>query len=469
MLEDTTDSIGSAGTQQSGHPGAGRIFNRRHFLGGAALAGLAAATTGRSGVARAAAEPDPLATREHYLNVYDFGARGDGRVDDTAPIQKALDAAGQQGGNVVLLPRGDYLIAGSLSVPEYVTLQGVFRAPTNGGFAWKNATPDSGSCLLAVGGKGKPDGEPLIGLNLNSTLFGVKIFYPEQTISNPPVEYPWTVRKLDRNVSLVDVTILNPWQAVDFGSHHGRFYISGLFGQPLRTGLFVDKCGDATLVENVHFEPFWRPQIKLMEFTANEGTAFRFGRTDWQYMLNCFAIMYKIGYHFVHTPSGDPNVVLTQCGVDVGVPNSSPVSVKVDACQPWAGISFLNGQFAGTVEVGAANAGPVKFTNCGFFWGIPPDIFATLSGSGQTTYTNCHFGSWSPQGMREGGNAAIVLRSGRLIVSGCEFPTRAQGKRHIILERGAESAVVLGNSFHGSPQIDNKIGGRAKIGMNATG
>ncbi|MEI7941434.1 MAG: glycosyl hydrolase family 28-related protein, partial [Verrucomicrobiota bacterium] len=42
------------------------------------------------------------------LSVRDFGAQGDGKTDDTAAFQKALDTAGQVGGGVVYAPRGNY-------------------------------------------------------------------------------------------------------------------------------------------------------------------------------------------------------------------------------------------------------------------------------------------------------------------------------------------------------------------------
>ncbi|MGC9258632.1 MAG: glycosyl hydrolase family 28-related protein [Phycisphaerae bacterium] len=438
-----------------------RNFDRRRFLGGMALASLTAPFLGAAGEAMAAPEIiKPMDSREQYLNVYHFGARGNGKADDTAAIQKALDTAGKQGGNVVLLPRGAYLVRGALHVPDDVTLQGVFRAPNRG-----NTGQNMGSLLLATGGKGKPDGTPFISLGENGTLYGLTIFYPEQTCPNPPVEYPWTVRQLSDNGSLVNVTLLNPWQGVDFGTvTGGRHYIHGLYGQPLKTGLFIDKCEDVGRVADVHFWPFWKADAPTMAFTSKEATAFRIGRTDWEYMFNCFAICHKIGYHFVRTPSGVPNVVLTQCGSDEGAPDTRSISVRVDGNQSHAGISFVNGQFMGapSIEVGSTNTGPVKFTNCGFWGGPLTDTMAILEGSGQTTFTGCHFISWAQQNKKA---PAVVLRRGRLIINGCEFMDA--GQRQVAIERGAAAAVILGNSFQGPAHISNQIGAKAKISMNA--
>jgi len=66
-----------------------------------------------------------LASAAPGLSVKDFGATGDGKTDDTAAFQRALDAAAQAGGGTVHAPRGNYFFAGHLSVPVAVTLEGV--------------------------------------------------------------------------------------------------------------------------------------------------------------------------------------------------------------------------------------------------------------------------------------------------------------------------------------------------------
>ena len=81
----------------------------------------------------------------------------------------------------------------------------------------------AGSVLLAIEGAGKADGTPFIQLEPNATLKGIAVFYPEQTDTNPPIAYPWTISSLLRgadNCSIIDVLLVNPYQAVDFGGRH---------------------------------------------------------------------------------------------------------------------------------------------------------------------------------------------------------------------------------------------------------
>jgi hypothetical protein len=51
--------------------------------------------------------PSPTASAR-VLNARDFGAVGDGRTDDRAAIQRAVDACAAGGGGVVRIPAGDY-------------------------------------------------------------------------------------------------------------------------------------------------------------------------------------------------------------------------------------------------------------------------------------------------------------------------------------------------------------------------
>jgi hypothetical protein len=402
------------------------------------------------GAAAEPASPQPGAAAV-VLNVQDFGAAGDGKQDNTKAFAAAMKAAAETGNGTVFVPRGRYLIRGHLDVPEGVMLEGVFRAPSA-------RTEHSGSVLLAVAGSGEAKGEPFITLHTSCTLRGLTVFYPEQTMKNPPVPYPWTIRGHGDNISLVDLLLVNPYQAVDFGTlPAGRHFIRGLYGQPLYRGLFIDKCLDVGRVENVHFWSFWGGwDGELYEFMRKEAVAFVLGRTDWEFLTGCFCIGYHIGFQFIQNQRGPGNCLLTQCGSDIG-----PTAVRVESVQSHAGVSFVNCQFMAGIEVGPANTGPVKFTACGF-WGVPTtDYHARLEGNGHTTFTGCHFTGW---GQRDRMAPAILARSGGLTVTGCDFMDL--GKAQITLEPGVEAALVFGNRLREKQLITNRAGSCAQIGMN---
>ena len=67
------------------------------------------------------------------FRVTDFGATGlplgytEGWHDDTAGIQKALNAAKANGGGVVYFPVGNYYVTATLVIPEHTVLRGESR------------------------------------------------------------------------------------------------------------------------------------------------------------------------------------------------------------------------------------------------------------------------------------------------------------------------------------------------------
>ncbi|NUN97266.1 MAG: hypothetical protein HUU16_13955, partial [Candidatus Omnitrophica bacterium] len=244
--------------------------------------------------------------RNGVVAVESFGARGDATTDDSEAFQAALDSVSAVGGGVVLIPTGKFLIKRHLTIPRNVTLEGVWRAPQAG------QPYDGGTTLLAVEGKGDSEGTPFITLNTGSTLSGVTIFYPEQVIADPPHPYPWTIRSgvvgavgqgsID-NPAIINVTIINPYQAVDFGSvPTGRHKIDGLYAHALKKGVYIDQCYDVGRISNVHFWPFFdlNPESPLWKFTKREGTSFIIGRTDGEMATNCFSIFYRVGMHFIN-------------------------------------------------------------------------------------------------------------------------------------------------------------------------
>jgi hypothetical protein len=98
--------------------------NRRQFMGSVGAGATAGAYALLPGVAVAAAgrsEPPSAPGHAGILEVTRFGAVGDGTTSSTAALQRAIDACGEGGGGIVLVPPGRY-VTGSLNLRSHVQL-----------------------------------------------------------------------------------------------------------------------------------------------------------------------------------------------------------------------------------------------------------------------------------------------------------------------------------------------------------
>src|SRR4051812_38876484 len=275
------------------------------------------------------------ATNDVYY-VTAFGAKGDGKTDDTHAFQTALDAVGKAGGGIVYAPCGNYFLARHLVVPKAVTLKGVWESvPShiglrNGG---QPKPTDDGTTFIVTADAGNENGPPFITLNANSTLKGVVIYYPNQNDDAAPKPYPWTIAMRGQNPAVLDCELLNPYNAID-ASLNERHLIRNVQGQPLCRGIYVDVIYDIGRIENVHFNPWWSMKPGLYKWQMEHGEAFIFGRSDWQYVLNTFCFGYNVGYKFIQTQAGVCNGNFLGIGADdcytaVDVENSAPFGILI--------------------------------------------------------------------------------------------------------------------------------------------
>ena len=138
-------------------------------LGGAWLA----MRPGVSAAAQAQASADTV------LNVRQFGAKGDGKSDDTKSIQSAIDAAAGRGGSV-FLPPGVYRSA-ELHMRPHVSLTGLPAWDYEHGFGSVIRLADEhASCLLNITGAfgATVDGVALDGGKLGAGVHGVWLNKP---------------------------------------------------------------------------------------------------------------------------------------------------------------------------------------------------------------------------------------------------------------------------------------------------
>jgi len=403
-----------------------------------------------------AAEPD-------NINVRNFGALGDGKTDDTAAFQKALDAAAKVGGGVVCAPVGNYFFAGHLNIPKAVTLAGVWQSvPAHNGIRDRGLPKptDDGTTFLITEGAGNENASPFITLNTNSTLKGVVLYYPQQNEDDIPKPYPWAIAMRGKNPAVLAVEMLNPYNGID-ATKNERHLIRDIQGQPIRRGILVDAIYDIGRIENVHFNPWWSMKPKLFRWQMENGEAFIFGKSDWQYVYNTFCFGYNIGYKFIRTKTGQCNGNFLGIGAD-----DCYTALVVEQCAPY-GLLITNGEFVSfhgpdptMIKVEKTNTGSVRFVNCAF-WG-PSNQIAKIAGTGTVGFSDCTLVQW---GGKDGSRHAIQVQSGTVLIRGCEFQ---QNRPHILLGKKVSRAIIAENIFEGPKRISNQSQGSVKIGLNSS-
>jgi hypothetical protein len=366
-----------------------------------------------------------------------FGAVGNGTNDDTAAIQSALNNVAINGGGIVFLPQGNYLINSSLVVPAQTSLVGVWRAPT----AYSQYL---GTTLLAVAGAGSTNGNPFITLQgNNSTLEGVTIYYPNQVANNPPTPYPWAIQGGGGdNVTIQNVLLVNPYLGIDLATHpSGRHLVRGVYGQPLLVGIAVDQCYDIGRIMEIHFWPFWTQNTNVEAFQSANAVTFDFMRTDWEVVQDVFSWGYSIGARFRASTNGAMNGQMSNVNFD-----NVDVGLQLSASQPYAvHISNLNIANAGggTNHIGiqglAGSAG--LNVNGATFWG---SLYQPVSwaNSGLLTLSNARFLSWSSS------LPCIHISSGRAILQNNYFTDNIGVA--ISVSPTTQRVMVLGNMLCGN-------------------
>ena len=400
--------------------------------------------------------PSRGAMAAEAINVLDFGAVGDGKTDCTAAFQQALDRAGKEG-DPVQVPGGHFRFAGHLRVPSGVTIVGSWQGPP---------AREKGSVLLVTEGAGQEGGPPFITLEGAAGIKGLVLTYPDQRLEPPPIPYPWTVRGLAQDCQVRDCLIVRPYQAVDFGTYPcSRHYINGLYGSPLRRGIYVDGSVDVGRISNVHFSTFFFPyQGPLDQWKLANAEAFIIGKADWEWMDNCFALGYHVGFRFMRGTGGNekregpPNyVAITRSGID-----ESGNTMIVEDC---GGITASQCVFKGhAIQIRETNTGPIKFSQCWFSPMPGTESLVEAYGRERVSFVDCRFEFWDTLG-----NFAPALKAGcaSLLVQGCEFGTHNRRpyfigdrqKTQIELLPTVRSAVITGNRFrYGESVIDNSQG-----------
>jgi len=215
------------------------------------------------------------------LNVRDFGAKGDGVADDTAAIQRALDA-GQGNASAIHLPAGKYRITATLLVRDGSTLIG--EAPR-----WEN----SASQIVVMA-----PGFSAVRLHHGSALKGVCLSYPNNRENVKPTKYPPAILLGGINPAVEDVTFDCAWDGISTvpGIHTGQALFRNLTGHIHNVGMHLSGIRDVVRIENVHWFVGGSP-IDHTAYFRSHRVGFELGDVDGLIMSKCFIIGGKTFFH----------------------------------------------------------------------------------------------------------------------------------------------------------------------------
>ena len=300
-------------------------------------------------------------------SVNSFGAKGDGKNDDTAAIQSAINAAASAGGGAVVFNVARYFTTGTFVVPAGVILCGAIEGP----FDVEGASPASvavGPTLLVTNTTA-----PFITLKgLGAGVSDLLFHYPNQVgiSASAPNVYPYTIVAASPGAKVVRSTVTNAYNFLDIES--GRVIAQDLFIGAFNIGVNIDHAHDHVTLRNLLNTVYWdvmqnpsNPPTTIDQWVTAHGIALVVNRVDGLEVHDFNVFFRYAGILITDSPDTTQN---PRCGfgtasdVDLdGVQNG----IFVTASNP-PGYQFTNLTVA-TPGGGAA----VQFKSGG---SLPPDV-----------------------------------------------------------------------------------------------
>lgn len=192
---------------------------------------------------------------QDHVTTAQFGAKLDGSSTDDVPFIQAALTWAKAAGIPIVMPAGRHVIATHLTLPTGVAFSGVGSVmPIN-----YLANEQTGSVLLIKHGAGAPDGPFTIGAQTGSTFRNFRVIYPDQTLTNPPVAYPYLIggevdaHGLYNDILVERLFLLNVYRFASFTEQNGRICIQDIFGDVYNTGIKMDMGLDCNYVRRIHF------------------------------------------------------------------------------------------------------------------------------------------------------------------------------------------------------------------------
>ena len=378
------------------------------------------------------------------------------REDITSKIKNAIVEAKNNGGGIVYIPLGDYIVKDSFTVPSGVEIQGAVTWGHNINAPSKLIAQYSGS-------------SPLFILEANSGINGLTITYPDTRGANYPdkadKDYSKnaapTIQGRGSNIYVKNVNIENAWTAIDMASYKcDNHYIERIWAYAHRYGIKVGSGSSNGIIKDCHFQIATYRQYSGYESQLNDMmaniSAYEIGNSSNEVLLNNFAFKPNYGFHITNAAK---NVYIVNGGVDVG-----QKSLYIDGNATAQVVNaFIIGDplIAGNVAFASGDSfsGKLDIINS-LSWGSTKGTSYNFKGSGTVTVTAGQlYDSTAPMIKSSVKNLSI---SGTLLCwnpyDSCFSGYRA-GQYEIEIASGSSAAsVASGLCLDGNCNIGNSAG-----------
>jgi len=387
-------------------------------------------------------------------------------TDNTQPIQAALNRFKDKGG-VVLIPAGNFLCLGHLTVPDYTTLKGIdgFWCHAGNVDGVPHTYPQDGGSTFWVTEKGATQ---FIDMMTDSTVEGFCFYYPLQLVSQTiPTPYPWTIEGNSghRNINIRNVELLNSYQGIRVAGDGNpeRVFIDCVSGQPIAMGISLDDIWDICRVNNCHFNPWWSglnsPTLKWQE---EHGIAYDIGKADWSVGVNDMAFGYHTDFYFGRV--GGACGTWTNCDPDDN--HNAVICGHIDRAIGltligWKCTSII-GPNGVAILVDDCCSGSVTVLGCNFA-AINERVLQIGTGNPNVCFANNYIDSWA----YKGASSAVYAKSGILRCNDNYFGGNLIAP-DVELEPGVMKASIKDNVVSPGSMFNaiNGIGDRAGISGN---
>lgn len=259
-------------------------------------------------------------------NVLDYGIDNTGNEDITDKLNSLINLVTVRGGTIYF-PKGTYKVLSQIVMKPYVMLKGEmpWRGKDNNGYSmFKCYSLDKPQFLLRE----------------YTSLFNFYFDYPDQgnTVATLK-EYDWLIATdnshLCDDIQLYDLYFPNAYKGISL-QRAGRYNIRNVYGNPIKTGLYINDNKDLGSIDRVEFWTFnYYVGTEIFNYIKENGTAFDFGQCDGGLFNNLFAFGYNKTFHF----TGDVWGTFVGCCAD-----QSRHAILVDRCNM---AEFVGGSFIG--------------------------------------------------------------------------------------------------------------------------